>query len=215
MHQLPKIFLLLSSVLLFFSACRYPKLNRTKNCSTEKLTSSQITPVIESSNTIKFKANIGVMKNNFSGIVLVKQTDSLHQHIVFVNELGMKLFDFNIINNEVNATYVFEPINKPALVDALKRNMKHLLLIGAYNKSSQKCLNENQSLFKTQSKNHYYFFSTTGKNKLQTQYVFYKKKLESKIDYTFDNNSNSYSSIFCKQQGFGNISIELQQLITE
>jgi len=216
MHRLPKIFLLLiSSVLLFFSACRYSKLNRANDCSTENVTSNQIIPVIQNNNTIKFKANIGVMKNNFSGIVLVKQTDSLHQHIVFVNELGMKLFNFNVVNNEVNATYVFEPINKPALVDALKRNMKHLLMIGLYNKPSQKCLNENQTLFKTQNENHYYFFSTTDQNKLQTQYVFYKKKLESKIDYTFDHNTNSYSSILCKQKGFGNISIELQRLVTE
>lgn len=215
MRRLPKIFLLLSSTLLLFTACRYSKLNNTKNCSTENLTSELILPVIQNTNVIKFKANIGVMKNNFSGIILVKETDPLHQHIVFVNELGMKLFDFNIASGEVNATYVFEPINKPALVDALKRNMKHLLLIGLYNKPSQKCSNENQTVFNIQNEDHHYFFSISDKNKLQRQQVFYKKKLESTIEYRFDANSNSYSSIICRQKGFGNITIELQQLITE
>lgn len=215
MHRLLKIFLLLSSVFLFFSACCYSKLNKAENCSTENLTANLIVPVIQSTNTIKFKANIGVMKNNFSGIVLVKQADSLHQHIVFVNELGMKLFDFNVVSGEVNATYVFEPMNKPALVDVLKRNMKHLLLIDVYNKSSQKCMKGEQALFKTQHENHNYFFLSKTNGSLQTQYVFYKKKLESTIEYTFDINSNSYASILCKQKGFGNITIELQQLITE
>lgn len=215
MPQLLKIFLLLSSSLLLFTTCRYSKLDKNKDCSFENLTSKHIIPVIQNANTIKFKANIGVMKNNFSGIILVKQTDSLNQHIVFVNELGMKMFDFAVLNNEVNAVYVFEPMNKPVLVDALKRNMKHLLLIGIYNKPSQKCLDGNQPMFRIQNENHHYFFSLKDKNKMQTQHVFYKKKLESTIDYQFDTNSNTYSSIFCKQKGFGNISIELQQLITE
>ena len=214
MRPLPKIFLLLSSFTFLFSACQYSKFNRLKNCSDSVLTSENITPVIQSSTTMKFKANIGVMKNNFSGIVLIKQTDSIHQHIVFVNELGMKLFDFSVENNIVNATYVFAPMNKPALVEALKRNMKHLLLIGVYHKPAKKCLESDQELFKALNEKHSYFF-VTNKNKLKTQYVFYKKKVEAKIDYTFDNNTQSYSSIFCKQQGFGNISIELQQLITE
>ena len=214
MLQLPKIALLLSS-LLFLFACQYKRLNRSQNCAGIALTSELITPVIQNTNTVKFNANMGVMNNNFSGIVLVKETDSLHQHIVFVNELGMKMFDFTVLNNEINATYVFGPMNKPAFVEALKRNMKHLLLLGVWGRSSNKCSKENEIVFKLQNEKYSYFLCVSNTNKLQTQYVFYKKKLESKIEYVFDDNQKAYTKIVCKQKGFGNINIELQQLITE
>lgn len=215
MYNLLKIFLLLSNFVCLISACQYSKHNQLKNCSSCFTNKSDIKPVIQNNNALKFKANITVMKNNFTGILLVKETDSLHQHIVFVNELGMKLFDFNVSNNTVEATYVFAPMNKPAFVEALKRNMKHLFLIGAYNQPSQKCKSTLQNVISTKTGQYHYFFNVNNEGVLATQTVFYKKKLESKIEYKYDTNNQSYSEIACRQKGFGNISIELQQLITE
>lgn len=215
MCRLPKIFLLLSSFVFFVTACKYSKYNHLKDCSGLVTDRSNLIPVIQNNNTLKFKANIGIMNNNFSGIMLVKATDSLHQHIVFVNELGMKLFDFNVSNNFVEATYVFSPMNKPALVTALKRNMKHLLLIGMDHQLSQKCAKDSNKIIKTTREKYHYFFKVTNEGHLKNQDVFFKKKLESTIEYSYDTNTQSYSNILCRQNGYGNISIELQQLITE
>jgi hypothetical protein len=77
----------------------------------------------------KYKTTIDVLKNHLSGILLVKQTSDDTTCITFVSELGMKYFDFIITEDSVNARYVFEPLNKPLVINALKNNFKNIFLL--------------------------------------------------------------------------------------
>ena len=44
----------------------------------------------------------------------------------------MKMFDFEWKNNEMKAAFVFEPLNKPALINVLF-NFKSIFLLDVYN----------------------------------------------------------------------------------
>ena len=127
MYQFLKLYLLLSSVLLF-TGCSIFKYHHL-NCEKVGLHDQKITSVIKPSIVSKYNTSIDILKNHLTGLLIIKQTDSVTTHIVFVTELGMKMFDFEAKNNEVNAIYVFEPLNKPQLINVLKRNFNNMLLL--------------------------------------------------------------------------------------
>lgn len=208
MHRLPKLYLLLSSVLLL-AGCRISKYNHL-TCEKTIITEQDITPVVKPVVALKYKATIDVLKNHLSGLLIVKQTDSLTRHIVFVTELGMKMFDFEAKNNEINAVYVFDPLNKPKLVESLKRNFNNMLLLNAYENTAMKC---NNGIFAAKKSKHKWFYTTLTQNKeILLQETFYKRKRESKTEYVYDSDSKGYTSIKCKQYGLIKFYFELNAI---
>ncbi len=224
MRQLPKHYLYLSSCLLLLvvSSCKISKY-KFKNCDDVVLTEQVINPIIKSQQPLKYKATIDVLKNHLTGILIVKQTDSVTTHFVFVTELGMKMFDFSYVNNTMNADFVFEPLNKPKLIQSLMRNFENMFLLNAINKNA--CENYRCFQLINGKTKHFYTAYDTDNNAidLKLQEVFYKKKRSSKIDYVYcptitdtlitKNGShyiyNNYSKISCKQYGLVKIYIDL------
>lgn len=225
MHQLPKRCLYLSSFLLLlcFASCKISKYKH-KSCSEVALTEQVLTPIIKPNQPLKYKATIDVLKNHLSGILIVKQTDSVTTHFVFVTELGMKMFDFSYANNKMNAEFVFDPLNKPKLISSLMRNFEYMFLLNAMNK--QACDDGNRIIHLTDGIiNSYYTGYDTDNNAidLKSQEVFNKKKRSVKIDYVYKRTIidtlktkdashfiyNNYSHISCKQYGLIKIYIDL------
>jgi len=107
---------------------------------------------------------------------------------------------------------VFEPINKPQLIEAFKRNFSNMLLLDPY---------QNNDL-KFELKDDVVFISTQGKDKkcytvskvngLCLQETFHKQKRTSKITYIYDNITQSYSQIKCKQYGLIKFYFELNEI---
>ncbi len=211
MSLLPKAYLLLSSVLiLVLGSCRISKYKHLKQCTTVVLNPTHVLPVLKDNNSVKYKATIDVLKNHFSGLVIVKQTDSTTQHIVFITELGLKMFDFEVKGPDINSVYVFEPMNKPNLIGALKRNFKNMLLLDSYGRNSQACTNKkNQNIYGLGRDKESRYFTTFEGGKLQKQETFSKQKKESLINYVYDAKTNSYSQITCKQFGLIKLHFEL------
>ena len=216
MRQLPKLYLLLISLLfLVIVSCRISKF---KNYSNDRrgISKALITPVLSSQQPSKFKATIDVLKNHLTGILIVKQTDSVATHFVFVTELGMKMFDFVYKGNRMEAAYVFEPLNKPKLIRSLMRNFENMFLLNSANKSI--------NYFK--SKTNFLFFKLEGVPKTNTcsylrsdstshftsQEIFHHRKKSSLINYIYNANSQSYSQIKCIQYGLVKIHIELNEI---
>lgn len=211
MRQLPKHYLYLSSCLLILliSSCKISKY-KFKNCDEVVLTEQVISPIIKPQQPLKYKATIDVLKNHLSGLLIVKQTDSATTHFVFVTELGMKMFDFSYTNNSMNADFVFEPLNKPKLIQSLLHNFENMFLLNAINKNA--CENNRRiQLINDKTKNFYTGYDTDNNAiDLKLQEVFYKKKRTSKIDYVYSrNNKYNYSQISCKQYGLVKIYIDL------
>lgn len=211
MSLLPKAYLLLSSILILgLGSCRISKYKHLTSCDKIVLNSENILPVFKADKPVKFKATIDVLKNHFSGLVIVKQTDSISQHIVFITELGLKMFDFEVRGSEINTVYVFEPMNKPTLISSLKRNFRNMLLLDVYGRNGSACLNKkNQKIYGMVRDKESRYFTTFDSGKLQRQETFSKQKKESVIHYVYDSNANSYSQITCKQYGIVKLYFEL------
>ncbi len=214
MRRLTKQYLLLSSILcLGFVSCRIHKYKNAKNCQLVVMDEQMFQPVLTSRAAIKYNASIDVLKNHLSGMIVVKQTDSVTTHIVFITELGMKMFDFEVKPYEVNAVYVFEPLNKPLLINALKRNFYHLFLFKVFYTEAQRCKTAKTPLFyliaRPGSDDRFFTTDSLG---LTTQELFNGRKKSSKIEYVFNKATNTYSQIKCVQYGFAKIKIELNHI---
>lgn len=213
MLKLPKIFLQLSSLLvLLFSGCAIHKYGKPINEPNSKY-QNQIIPVLEPAKSVKYNTTIDVLKNHLSGIVIAKQTDSITSRVVFVTELGMKMFDMEIINDSVNAIFVFEPLNKPAIVNVLKESFKNMFLLNIKNKHVFKCNTNNNETVLTYKihKQSNFLTSKNGTNYyIYKQENFSKKKLQLKTVY--DVSQNAYQKITAKYFGLVKFYFELTKI---
>lgn len=216
MRQLLKPYLLLSSFLLFtiLASCSIAKYQSAVKPFPETITHQNVLPVINPNGTSsKFKASIDVLNKHFSGIVIVKQIDSITTHVIFVTELGMKMFDLEKKDTSINMAYVFEPMNKPKLINVLKTNFKNMLLLDVYNRNSKAgFLNNKQQTYELLNGKEKRYFLVTSSNKLTTQATFLNKKKTSKITYLCDAENKTYSQIKCTQFGFIKIKTELNKI---
>ena len=173
-----------------------------------------MTPVVDPEGaSSKFKATIDVVNKHFTGIVIVKKTDSVTTHVVFITELGMKMFDLEKKDTSFNAVFIFEPLNKPNLVLALKTNFKNMLLLDVYGKSVKQGETKKKELvYEMTAHKEKHYFVMTDINKLLTQAVFLKKKKFLNISYIYDQELKEYSQIKCVQYGLVKIKIELNKI---
>lgn len=204
--------LVLSSILLL-SGCA---ISRYKHLPCDKIVMNEndLAPVIPSSGLIKYKTSIDVLKNHLTGLLIVKKTDSLTTRIVFVTELGMKMFDFEAKDNQLHAVYVFDPLNKPVMIEALKRNFNNLLLLNAYGQETGKCSQGNRQVYQIKDavNKRYFTVEDTNTHAALWQETFHKRKRESRTDYTYDKAMGLYSRINTKQYGLVTFYFELNAI---
>lgn len=199
------IFLLLSS--LVFSSCAYHKLTSYKKQSDLLITQTNLQPVIPSSIAVKYKASIDLLNKHFTGLIILKQTDADTKHLVFVTELGMRMFDFEMKGDSMKPVFVFDALNKPKLVTALVRNFKTILLIDWFNKTAELSAKSGKEVLHLKSHKHHLFVFRDAGNYAVKQQVFNKHKKETKIIYT-----NNYNSVKLKQYGLVKLFIELEKI---
>ena len=214
MQQLRKPYLLLSSFFLFsfLVSCRISKFKHPKQCNHVVITNKAFEPVLNKTKATKYKASIDVLKNHLTGIIIVKQTDSVSTHIIFVTEIGMKMFDFEWKNNEMNAAYVFEPLNKPKLIKALLSNFKQMLLLDVFDKSAGYCSNKKvKSYYELEGYKHRYIIADSLKG-ISSQNIFNKNRKSCFISYKFATETNTYTQIKCTQFGLVKIKTELNKI---
>ena len=210
MHLFQKIALLLSSILLI-SSCRISKYNH-RNFEKIVLNHDIIKPVLKENSVLKYNATIDILKNHLTGLLIVKQTDSITKHIVFVTELGMKMFDFELKNNEMNASYVFSPLNKPKLIEVLKVNFKSMLLLSDFGNNDCKFENGKDLIYLSKKDKNKQFFTVSKMEGLTLKETFYKSKRTSKVIYKFDSVTENYTHIKCKQYGLIKFYFELIEI---
>lgn len=208
MARLRIIFLLLSSLPLLFISCSYNRLAKVKTISTSVVSSENLIPVIsEKGTSSKFKGEIDVLNKHFTGIIVLKQTDSETKHMVFVTELGMRMFDFVIKGDSLKAEYVFEALNKPALVNMLTQNFRDILLISVLNKNCEYKQNKSENFTWVKDLKNFIVIWKDQRNFATELKVFEGNKKRSNIKYF-----NDYSSIKFKQYGLVKLKIELNKI---
>ena len=213
MRLFPKPYLLLSSLLIFVCvSCRISKYKHPFESNRVAINEAIFIPILKGNEAVKFKTTLDVLKNHLSGILIVKRTDSASIHLIYVTELGMKLFDFEWKEKKMIAKYVFEPLNKPSLIKALETNLKNIFLLDIYDSTILRLQNKQlKTYYESESFKHRYVLidSVMG---LSTQAVFKGNCKASLINYTYNNYTTSYSQIKCIQYGLVKIHIELNEI---
>lgn len=93
-----------------------------------------------------FKTSFDIRKIHLSGYTMIKKTDSAY-HIVFSNEIGMTIYDFELYQKYFKVNYLFEPMNKKAMVRIFERDFR--LLIYGQVMSGQNFINKAEISFET------------------------------------------------------------------
>ena len=204
---------MLSSFFLFsfLVSCRISKFKHPTECNRVVITKAAFSPVLKETTATKFKASIDVLKNHLTGIIIVKKTDSVSTHIIFVTEIGMKMFDFEWKDGLMKAVYVFEPLNKPTLINALLNNFKSMLLLDVYTHAGW-CTNKHmKSYYDLEGYKHRYIVADSL-NGVTSQNIFHKNKKSCFINYNFVAETKTYSQIKCTQFGIVKIKTELNKI---
>ena len=205
MGKLRIIFLLLSSLL--FSSCAYHKLASYKKQSEVLVNFNNLNPLIPPAKAVKYKASIDILNKHFTGLIILKQTDSYTKHLVFVTELGMRMFDFEISGDSIHPVFVFDPLNKAKLINALQRNFETILLLKWYDKKAEVRVKSGKEVLHLTNNKHHCFLFKSAENDAVIQQVFNGHKQETKTMY-----SQGYQTIKLKQNGIVKLFIELEKI---
>jgi hypothetical protein len=185
MRRLVQINLFLSSAaLLVLVACS--PVSGYKLVGTFIADTSRIRPVINSNNSLLYKAKIDLYNKHYSGLVVLKQTDQNTSHLIFVTEIGMKMFDFEIRDGFFKPQYIFEPLNKPKITRLLESDLRLVLLQGLVNKEAQLYRKKERQVYKI-ANNPRYFYTVDPDSKTVERIIvrgtFFTKK---KVRYLYD-----------------------------
>ncbi len=198
----------LSSLALLLVACSptFSRLKVAEKTGEKMVTSNEVNPIVQDSSLL-FTASIKLYNKYYSGLIFLKQTDSVTSHLVFVTELGMKMFDYQIQNNQFKLDYVFEPLNQPRILNLLESDFKLILLQGLLNQEAE-IFEKNGRIYKINKS--YYQVNSKSKN---IEKIRVKNGLFSGIKVQFTNSDSlAAENIQLKHKGFINLSIELTKI---
>jgi hypothetical protein len=170
-----------------------------------------VKPVVNKTNSLLYIASIRVFNKHYSGLIVLKQTDSLTSHLTFITQLGMKMFDFEIKKDTFRLVYIFEPLNKPAIVYLLLSDMRLILLHHLLNGKAEIYKLKQNTILKTNYINRYYYKLSPGKNTVEKTIVKGKLFKKARVDY-FYGDSLDAQKIRLKHKGLIRIKISLNKI---
>lgn len=106
-----------------------------------------------------YKARLKILTHHFGGILIIKKINKDHYRVVFTTEFGNKLFDFELINDDLEVNYILDEINKKFILKMLELDFQTLLYQN--NKVDNQFSGEGEDIFQSNKEKHqnYYVFS--------------------------------------------------------
>jgi hypothetical protein len=78
-----------------------------------------------------FNTKIDVFKNHFSGLMIVKPEPNESYRVVFITEVGLKIFDMGFLpDSQVNIHYMMDAMNRKKLIKILSNDISLVLMNG-------------------------------------------------------------------------------------
>jgi hypothetical protein len=105
-----------------------------------------------------YKANINVYDNAFGGLLILKKIKNQEHRIVFTTEMGNKIFDFSFQQNAFKVNFILDDLNKPMLINILKKDFKVLLQETIEVNNAYTTANTKVYETKIDNKTYYYYF---------------------------------------------------------
>ncbi|HLO60386.1 MAG TPA: hypothetical protein VK179_16665 [Bacteroidales bacterium] len=91
-----------------------------------------------------FNTRVDVMKNHFSGILVVKPIGRDTDRVVMITQMGLKVMDFEFYpSGDMKVYYIMDPMNRKVLIRTLKNDIGMVLM--NYNDDSPVKLTEKKT----------------------------------------------------------------------
>ncbi len=74
-----------------------------------------------------YRTQFKLYNNDFSGLIIIKPQNTGHR-IIFINEIGMKFFDIELIENSYSVHHIFDPMNKKMFIKLLVGDFNFILM---------------------------------------------------------------------------------------
>jgi len=88
----------------------------------------------DNSKSYIYRAQIKLYDNDFSGLLIIKPNKE-ENRIVFLNEIGMKFFDIELLKNSYKIHHIFTPMNKKMFIKLLVGDFRFMLMSGTDTKT--------------------------------------------------------------------------------
>lgn len=187
-------------VIFLVSSCSYVVRNGY-----EKTENKHITVFQKKFTKTVYRASIDVYYNHFSGLIVIKKDSITNNYrVVFLSELGLKIFDFAFSENQnenFKINYILEPINKPIIINAFKKDFELLLQTNQKN-SEIKTYTNNINFVNEIKHNKLYNYYIVNKDSAFVNSIIQKKRFSKKIIVTNTGFSNySPDKIYINHKG--------------
>jgi len=130
---------------------------------------------------VLYKAKIKLYDKYFSGLFFIKSIDKNTKRIVFVTELGIKIFEFEFYKHEFRVNYCVEMFNKKSIIQTLKKDL-NLLLLKNFISDEVKIFKDKEDNFKVlrfknkNLRNYYFIGKESGHlNKIENMSCIFSK----------------------------------------
>ena len=125
MFQSRTAYLILSSSLLLFVACS-PMHIQLQSASADINSIQKFKPVFT---VALYKANVDVVGNHLSGLLLFKKMPDSSTRVVFSNEMGLSFFDFEFAADGKFKVYsIIKKMNKKSVIKTLRHDFELILM---------------------------------------------------------------------------------------
>jgi hypothetical protein len=207
--------LFLSSLFILFTSCAVPL--KYKLIEERTILPSDITPLISSDNAMLYKMQIFLFNKYYSGLLLHKQTDAATSHVVFVTELGMKMFDMQVKSDSLKMVYCFGPMNQPKITTLLENDMGSILLNQLLNRTGKvysSTKGQNKLYVTKQGKARNIYYTQENSNKIIKSIARGKLFTKQKTVYKYGSD-NILESVSLKHKGLLRLRIKLNRINKE
>ncbi|MFT3751305.1 MAG: hypothetical protein QM768_23540 [Agriterribacter sp.] len=135
-------YLLFISIFLCFTACSssYKALQRAE---ADPLCVKKFKPAFA---TALYTTQVDVIGKHLSGLLIIKTMPDSSVRIVFSNEAGFKFFDFGFEQDDFKVYYVFDQMDKKAVIKTLRKDFE-LVLMRHLDAQQSYTAKENQGLY--------------------------------------------------------------------
>ena len=136
-----------------------------------------------------YKTKIKAYNNDFGGILIIKKIKENNHRIVFATNFGNKIFDFELINNEMKTHFIMKELDRKIIINTLKRDFQ--TLTQEHNKINKAFSDDEGHLIfqsKTEKRFNHYFVNQQTKKLTQIINTNHSKE---KVILSFSNIKNS------------------------
>jgi hypothetical protein len=180
-------YLLLSSCLLILFGCSsaYKNLQRTAG---DINAINKFKPAIA---VVLYKAEINVIGNYLSGLLLIKKMPDSSTRMLFSNEMGFKFFDFEFSKDGgFKVYYILKKMDRKAVVKTLRKDFELVLMQNMDTTNAYICRDSSGSKYYVfpQSKGYnYYITDSTGNELIRMERASKRKAVVTVITKNYTN----------------------------